>query len=128
MRKINPKHNKEYFRQILSIEALRSIIENEVKCQLLDFIIDNEIIHLQQFAFIKSTKVGNLPCLNDSTSRRLINVDSGKYSIVTSFELKSAFPTLDINLVIKYAHLLNIEKFEFAEQMMLLIIVQIVFG
>ena len=95
------KDNKEHYRQIVSIEALSSVIEGEVNRQLLEFIIDNEIIPPQQFAFIKGKNVGTISCLNDAISKWLLNIDNKKYTVVTSFDLKSAFPTLDTNLVLE---------------------------
>ena len=95
------KGNKENFRQIVSIEVLSIIIESEVKRQLLDFIIENEVIPPQQFAFIKGKNVGTISCLNEAISRWLLNIDNKKYIIVTSFDMKSAFPTLDTNLVLE---------------------------
>ena len=55
----------------------------------------------QQFAFIKGKNVGTIPCLNEALCRWLMNIDSKKFTIVTSFDLKSAFPTLDTNLVLE---------------------------
>ena len=70
------KDNKEHFRQIVSIEALSSIIESEVNRQLLEFIVDNEMIPPQQFAFIKGKDVGTISCLNEAISRWLLNIDN----------------------------------------------------
>ena len=76
-------------------------MESIINKQLLKFLIENTIIPPEQYAFIPGIDVGTVACLKTAISKWLLNIDKGLYTVITSFDLASAFSTLSIPLVLK---------------------------
>ena len=85
-------------------------MESIVNQQILKYMIENEIIPKQQFAFITGEDVGTIGCLKSAISKWLINIEKGLYTIITSFELAAAFPTLSTPLVMKKMKIYGVDN------------------
>ena len=59
-----------------------------------------ELYQPKQFAFRPGVDVGTTACLKDAISKWVINKDKKKYTVITSFGLKAAFPTLSIDILL----------------------------
>ena len=85
-------------------------MESIINKQLLKFLIENKIIPPEQFAFITGVDVGTVACLKTAISKLLLNIDKGLYTVITSFDLASAFSTLSIPLVLKKMKIYGVDK------------------
>ena len=77
---------------------------------MLKFLIENTIIPPEQYAFIPGIDVGTVACLKTAISKWLLNIDKGLYTVITSFDLASAFSTLSIPLVLKKMKIYGVDN------------------
>ena len=108
--KRNSKDDKANYRQIVSIEAISSCMESIINKQLLKFLIENTIIPPEQYAFIPGIDVGTVAFIKTAISKWLLNIDKELYTVITSFDLASAFSTLSITLVLKRMTIYGVDK------------------
>ena len=99
--KRDSKEDNTNYRQIFSIEALSSCMESIMNQQILKYMLENEIIPNQQFAFITGEGVGTIGCFISAIIQWLVNIVKGNYTVITSFDLAAAFPTLSTPLAMK---------------------------
>ena len=96
--KKGPKQDKSCYRLVLNSEASASVVEAPVNKQLVDFLQKNNLLSEQQFAIAGR---GTTACLRDAYAHWMNNINDSKYSVVTSYDFKSAFGMCNIEILDK---------------------------
>ena len=69
------------------------MFEHLVNAQLVQFLIQNELVPQSQYAKYGR---GIVSYLRDNYAKWIENIDKSKYSIVNSFDLKSAYSNIQL--------------------------------
>ena len=54
--------------------------------------------------------MGSVGCLKDAIGKWILNAEKGNFTVVTSFDISSAFPCLDTKLVIQKMKSLGVQQ------------------
>ena len=104
------KEDKTNYSQIILIDPISSAIESIVNSQILDYLMENSLIPDQQYGFVPGEDAGTIACLKDAIGNWIMNAEKGKFTVVTSYDLSAAFPTLNTEIVMKKMKELGIQE------------------
>ena len=94
----------------MCIEPLSSAMETIINNQILNYLMENGLIPEQQYGFVPGKDAGTIACLKDAVGKWILNAEKGKYTVITSFDLTAAFPTLSTEIVMNKMKLLGIKQ------------------
>ena len=90
------------FRPISVLPVLNKIFEKIIHQQLVDFLNLHDVLSKQQFGFRKGHSTSHaVTCLHE---KLIDNFEKGEMSAVLFIDLKSAFDTIDIEILLKKLH------------------------
>ena len=106
------KWEETNYRPISVLPIIAMLFEKEVQKQLLTYFIDNDLICIDQFAFLKNHST--VSCLHRLVDDWLEAINNGEYVVSCFIDVKKCFDTIDHSILLRKLGLYGINGTEHA--------------
>ena len=93
------KLDESNYRPISVLPVIAMLFEKEILKQMMSYFIDNQLITIDQFAFLKHHST--ITCLHRIIDEWLDCLNNGEYVMSCFFDIKKCFDTIDHKILLK---------------------------